>query len=60
MTKITPSRKVEERKAETNTSETPITRPPRTAPWTRPMPPSTAAMKDLMPGMIPMNTLIWG
>ena len=36
----------------------PMSRPPSTAPAVLPMPPSTAAMKHLMPGMEPMVGLM--
>ena len=36
----------------------PMSRPPSTAPAVLPMPPSTAAMKHLMPGIAPMVGLM--
>src|SRR5205085_4630089 len=54
------SRKLEKRDPPTNDSITPMISPPTTAPGTLPMPPRTAAMKALSPGMMPISGSILG
>src|ERR1051326_179743 len=60
ITKAMASRKFEKRLPPTKASMMPIISPPTTAPGTLPMPPSTAAMKALSPGMIPISGSIFG
>src|ERR1051325_2089870 len=60
ITKAMASRKFENWLPPTKASTMPIVSPPTTAPGTLPMPPSTAAMKALSPGMIPISGSIFG
>src|ERR1051325_952007 len=60
ITKAMASRKFENWLPPTKASTMPIVSPPTTAPGTLPMPPRTAAMNALSPGMIPISGSIFG
>src|ERR1043165_6272543 len=60
ITKAMASRKFENWLPPTKASTMPMVSPPTTAPGTLPMPPRTAAMKALSPGMIPISGSIFG